>query len=86
LGTSEEKDAREYFANMEKHMISFQAADEEDRKAVELAFSKKQADARKEWLRDLEVRQIDYALSLSKSGSPAPSSIMIRKKSRSRIL
>jgi DNA topoisomerase II len=55
LGTSEEKDAREYFSNMEKHMISFRTADDEDRKAIELAFAKKQADARKEWLRELEV-------------------------------
>jgi hypothetical protein len=56
LGTSEDKDGRAYFSNMERHMINFKTVEDEDRKAVDLAFSKKMADARKEWLRELEVR------------------------------
>jgi DNA topoisomerase II len=57
LGTSDDKDARDYFSNMERHMISFRSMTDADKEAVELAFSKKKADARKDWLRDLEVAE-----------------------------
>lgn len=55
LGTSDQKDARQYFSAMEKHMIPFADAKEEDRELIDLAFSKKKADDRKEWLRQLKV-------------------------------
>lgn len=40
---------------MAKHMIPFAATEEGDRELVELAFSKKKADERKEWLRQFKV-------------------------------
>lgn len=40
---------------MEKHMISFAKTQEGDKELIELAFSKKKADERKEWLRQLKV-------------------------------
>jgi len=52
LGTSDIPDAQIYFKDLDTHMKSFQVMREEEEKLIELAFSKKKADARKEWLRD----------------------------------
>ncbi|KAI6153143.1 DNA topoisomerase II [Pisolithus tinctorius] len=54
LGTSSDADARYYFSNMAKHMIPFATTQEGDRDLIELAFSKKKADERKEWLRQFK--------------------------------
>ncbi|CAA7271414.1 unnamed protein product [Cyclocybe aegerita] len=54
LGTSSDADARDYFAHMEKHMIPFAPTQEGDRELIDLAFSKKKADDRKEWLRQFK--------------------------------
>ncbi|KAJ7356666.1 DNA topoisomerase II [Mycena albidolilacea] len=69
LGTSKDSDARDYFSHMEKHMIPFARTQEGDRDLIELAFSKKKADERKEWLRqfkpgtflDHRLEEIPYA-------------------------
>lgn len=50
LGTSTSKEAKEYFAEMERHRISFRYSGAEDDAAITLAFSKKKTDDRKEWL------------------------------------
>lgn len=55
LGTSKDTDARDYFSNMSKHMIPFATTQEGDRELIDLAFSKKKADERKEWLRQFRV-------------------------------
>ncbi|KAJ3544854.1 hypothetical protein NM688_g5693 [Phlebia brevispora] len=54
LGTSKDEDARDYFSHMNKHMIPFSTIKDEERELIELAFSKKKADDRKDWLRNLE--------------------------------
>ncbi|OBZ80095.1 DNA topoisomerase 2 [Grifola frondosa] len=54
LGTSKDEDARDYFSDMKRHMIPFSTAEEGDRELIELAFSKKKADDRKEWLRQFK--------------------------------
>ncbi|KAI0358820.1 type II DNA topoisomerase [Trametes cingulata] len=54
LGTSKDEDAREYFRDMKRHMIPFCTTQEGDRELIELAFSKKKADDRKEWLRQFK--------------------------------
>ncbi|KAF7367438.1 DNA topoisomerase 2 [Mycena sanguinolenta] len=54
LGTSKDTDAHDYFSHMEKHMIPFATTQEGDRELIELAFSKKKADERKEWLRQFK--------------------------------
>jgi DNA topoisomerase-2 len=41
---------------MAKHMIPFATTEEGDRELIELAFSKKKADERKDWLRQFKVR------------------------------
>ena len=51
LGTSTAKEAKEYFTAIADHQIDFEYVDDEDRQAVELAFSKNMADRRKGWLR-----------------------------------
>lgn len=53
LGTSDEREGREYFSDLPKHMKEFEDLKEEDKPYLELAFSKKMADARKDWLRDM---------------------------------
>ena len=55
LGSSEDTDARDYFSHMEKHMIPFAPTQEGDRELIDLAFSKKRTDERKEWLRQFKV-------------------------------
>lgn len=62
LGTSKDADARDYFSHMEKHMIPFARTQEGDRDLIDLAFSKKKADERKEWLRQFKVHTILFCL------------------------
>ncbi|KAH3949666.1 DNA topoisomerase [Parastagonospora nodorum] len=50
LGTSDIPDAQVYFKDLDTHMKRFQVMRAEEEKLIELAFSKKKADARKEWL------------------------------------
>ncbi|KAI7729535.1 hypothetical protein M8C21_029263, partial [Ambrosia artemisiifolia] len=54
LGTSNGKEGAEYFADLERHKKDFIWADDEDGDAIELAFSKKKIEARKNWLRALQ--------------------------------
>lgn len=51
LGTSTAQDAKKYFSDLEKHRLPFQITQPGDRELVDLAFNKKKADDRKEWLR-----------------------------------
>lgn len=52
LGTSTAKEAKDYFLDMARHRIKFKYQGGEDDRAIELAFSKKMIDQRKEWLRN----------------------------------
>ncbi len=49
LGTSTSKDAREYFSNLDRHVISF-TDDDARQDSLSLAFSKKRTHDRKEWV------------------------------------
>ncbi|XP_043910434.1 DNA topoisomerase 2-alpha-like isoform X2 [Protopterus annectens] len=55
LGTSTSKEAKEYFADMERHRITFKYCGPEDDAAITLAFSKKKIEDRKEWLTNFMV-------------------------------
>jgi DNA topoisomerase-2 len=55
LGTSTTDDAKKYFSDMNKHLKPFSACEAEDRALVDMAFNKKKADDRKEWLRQFQV-------------------------------
>ena len=68
LGTSDDDDAEKYFRDLDKHLKEFHAMQEHEPALIELAFSKKKADERKEWLRqfrpgtylDHSTRHITY--------------------------
>lgn len=55
LGTSTSKEGRDYFQNLDMHKKDFVWIDERDGEAIELAFSKKKIEERKNWLRQFEV-------------------------------
>lgn len=50
LGTSTSKEAKEYFSNMTRHCIKFEYSGPRDDLAIQLAFSKKLVEERKDWL------------------------------------
>lgn len=50
LGTSEPADAQIYFSNLDDHLREFETMKANEEEMIELAFSKKKADARKAWL------------------------------------
>jgi DNA topoisomerase-2 len=50
LGTSTSKEAKEYFSQMHRHCIAFKYSGKGDYDALDKAFNKKKADARKSWL------------------------------------
>ncbi|KAF2465458.1 type II DNA topoisomerase [Lindgomyces ingoldianus] len=52
LGTSGIPDAQIYFRDLDTHLKKFHTMKEKEEELIELAFSKKKADARKEWLRE----------------------------------
>ncbi|KAG5531847.1 hypothetical protein RHGRI_026452 [Rhododendron griersonianum] len=54
LGTSTSKEGKEYFNVLESHRKNFIWEDEHDGEVIELAFSKKKIEARKNWLRHFE--------------------------------
>lgn len=54
LGTSSAQEVREYFSDLDRHLKTFHALQGNDSDLIDLAFSKKKADDRKEWLRQFE--------------------------------
>ncbi|CEP23816.1 K03164 DNA topoisomerase II [Cyberlindnera jadinii] len=54
LGTSTQEEGREYFSDLDRHLKTFEALQEEDKVSIDLAFSKSKADARKEWIGDFK--------------------------------
>lgn len=50
LGTSTSKEAKEYFSDMKRHRIRFKYGGPQDDHCINMAFSKKCAEQRKEWL------------------------------------
>jgi DNA topoisomerase-2 len=50
LGTSAPEDAQVYFSNLDVHLREFETMKTEEEEMFDLAFSKKKADARKQWL------------------------------------
>ena len=69
LGTSTNKEAQEYFANIQKHRIDFEYKNEKDDESIDMAFNKKKTEERKNWLMnfdpntpplDLDITKISY--------------------------
>jgi DNA topoisomerase II len=58
LGTSDRKDAREYFKNLDLHKKTFCVPEAGERELIDMAFNKKKAAERKDWLSQYEVCDI----------------------------
>jgi DNA topoisomerase-2 len=54
LGTSTTEDAKKYFSNMNLHLKPFEICNPEAKALIDMAFNKKKADDRKEWLRKFQ--------------------------------
>lgn len=54
LGTSTAEDAEIYFRDLDRHLKEFHVMQDHEAELIELAFSKKKADERKEWLRQFK--------------------------------
>lgn len=66
LGTSTAAEAKEYFEDLHRHRIRFKYEGLDDDNAINLAFSKKMIDARKDWLTgSMESRKMRRELGLS---------------------
>lgn len=55
MGTSSAEEAREYFAEMDRHRVQFVYGGEEDDESIRLAFDKSRADDRKIWIAHTSV-------------------------------
>ena len=59
MGTSTSKEAKEYFSDMKRHRILFGYSNMRDDLAIQLAFSKRFVDERKDWLtRFMQERKV----------------------------
>ncbi|KAG0208879.1 DNA topoisomerase 2 [Mortierella sp. GBA30] len=54
LGTSTKEDAKDYFSQMDRHKKEFATSTDEARALVDMAFNKKKADERKDWLSNFQ--------------------------------
>lgn len=54
LGTSTAQETKEYFSDLNTHQVGFTYEGEEDGDAIDMAFSKKRVEERKDWLRGYE--------------------------------
>lgn len=54
LGTSTDKEAQEYFRNIDNNQKDFNYIDEEDHESIRLAFAKEKANERKTWLSNFD--------------------------------
>lgn len=55
LGTSSAAEAKKYFSNLPKHVRPFKHMNDQDHDSLELAFGKKKADERKDWLSAYQI-------------------------------
>ncbi|KAF1329649.1 DNA topoisomerase 2, partial [Globisporangium splendens] len=61
LGTSTTQEAKEYFSDLKTHQVGFTYDGDEDGDAIDMAFSKKRVEERKDWLRGYQAgTHVDY--------------------------
>ncbi|KAM0910669.1 hypothetical protein ACQ4PT_013993 [Festuca glaucescens] len=75
LGTSTADEGRQYFKDIAKHKKDFVWADDHDGKAIEMAFSKKEINERKNWLSNFQAGSDDEDY-----GAPMPKPAAQKKK------
>ena len=66
LGTSSNKEAQEYFANIQRHRIDFEYIDKKDDESIDMAFNKKKAEERKNWLMNFDPNTPPLNLDVTK--------------------
>merc|ERR1712194_297888 len=54
LGTSTTQEAKEYFKNIDSHSLYFDYTGDQDDEQIDLAFNRKRADDRKDWINGVE--------------------------------
>ncbi|KAK8805524.1 hypothetical protein WA158_002180 [Blastocystis sp. Blastoise] len=63
LGTSTSKEGKEYFSNIERHVIPFGCIDDIDSNLIDMAFKKTRVSDRKEWINQyVQNTYVDYAV------------------------
>lgn len=63
MGTSTSQEARAYFKDLGKHIISFKYTGPEDDAAIDLAFNKSKADERKRWMENARLEDtVDHTV------------------------
>lgn len=50
LGTSQDKEFKQYFSDLQEHLLKFHYDDAEDFEAIDMAFNNKRAEDRKQWI------------------------------------
>eukprot|EP00918_Siedleckia_nematoides_P035624 GHVU01077351.1.p1 GENE.GHVU01077351.1~~GHVU01077351.1.p1 ORF type:complete len:1037 (+),score=260.62 GHVU01077351.1:329-3112(+) len=60
LGTSTDKEFKEYFSEFERHQLEFRYSGEEDIDAIDMAFNKTRAEDRKRWIQAYDGSIIDH--------------------------
>ena len=60
LGTSTASEAKDYFSHLKEHRKPFAVCTEPERELIDMAFNKKKADERKEWLRQIQVGEAGW--------------------------
>ena len=66
LGTSSNKEAQEYFANIQRHRIDFEYKSEKDDESIDMAFNKKKTEERKNWLMNFDPNTPPLNLDVTK--------------------
>ena len=66
LGTSSNKEAQEYFANIQRHRIDFEYKDQKDDESIDMAFNKKKTEERKNWLMNFDPNTPPLNLDVTK--------------------
>ena len=66
LGTSSNKEAQEYFANIQRHRIDFEYIDKKDDESIDMAFNKKKTEERKNWLMNFDPNTPPLNLDVTK--------------------
>ena len=66
LGTSSNKEAQEYFSNIQRHRIDFEYKNEKDDESIDMAFNKKKTEERKNWLMNFDPNTPPLDLDISK--------------------
>lgn len=63
LGTSDDKEFKEYFSDLRKHCLEFEFGGDEDYDAIDMAFNGKRSEDRKTWIQNYrEGEFVDHSL------------------------